>query len=210
MRREAVDGRAACANVIAFHTGTGHRRHATRHYGYDLWLPNAMNLYAARNFPGGRAEGSEQMAHVRCPPYFCAAAWNLCRRGILRPGVYALGGWRAPFASYGGCGTSRRRKAISSATTTTCCGSWTISPAAWADCLSAKPMRTTAPRGRPVGAKDSYKRAPYHKRKDTNLPARTQVTRPDQGVSILPSLVRRLGRGDLQEAGRPNHVKLKE
>jgi DDE superfamily endonuclease len=32
---------------------------------------------------------------------------------------------------------------------------------------------TGRPRGRPPGAKDSYKRAPYRKRKDTNLPAPT-------------------------------------
>lgn len=62
-------------------TTTGHSD-----YGYDLYLPNVINHYLRTEH---RREDRPLMA--RLSPAFYAAAWDLCRRGILRPGVTAYG-----------------------------------------------------------------------------------------------------------------------
>jgi hypothetical protein len=53
-------------------------------YGYDLYLPTAY-------YTLGRKEGKDDMAMQRefreISPSLYAAAWELCRRGIIRPGI---------------------------------------------------------------------------------------------------------------------------
>jgi hypothetical protein len=55
-------------------------------YGYDIYLPNIMKEYL-------RSKSIDPDELERQPsvfsPSFYAAAWELCRRGILRPGITA-------------------------------------------------------------------------------------------------------------------------
>lgn len=55
------------------------------HYGYDLYLPSVMSRYVrgVLRIP----EHDEYGPLVTVSPSFYAAAWELCRRGILRPGI---------------------------------------------------------------------------------------------------------------------------
>ncbi len=48
-------------------------------YGYDIYLPTLVTNYLSR-------QGS-QKRFDELSPIFYAAAWELCRRGIIRPGV---------------------------------------------------------------------------------------------------------------------------
>ena len=56
------------------------------HYGYDVYLPNLIRWhYRNQNKPYGQ---SEEHKHLKTLfPVFADAAWELCRRGVLRPGV---------------------------------------------------------------------------------------------------------------------------
>jgi hypothetical protein len=60
-------------------------------YGYGVYLPRIIDAYLTETNPGhGRSfYGGKESDAVS--PYFLAAAWDLCRRGILRPGVKTLG-----------------------------------------------------------------------------------------------------------------------
>lgn len=58
-------------------------------YGYDLYLPHAITAYFRKNHI---EENKAQGFMAEFMPYFYAAAWDLCRRGILRPGVNHYGG----------------------------------------------------------------------------------------------------------------------
>ena len=49
-------------------------------YGYGVYLPNIVRAFAPQ-----LSEGSPQQAALSRP--FLDAAWELCRRGIIRPGV---------------------------------------------------------------------------------------------------------------------------
>jgi hypothetical protein len=54
-------------------------------YGYDVYLPSLLRPYLASKgfpYPGGQ---EEELGRIM--PMLYAAAWNLCRRGILRPGI---------------------------------------------------------------------------------------------------------------------------
>jgi len=53
-------------------------------YGYDIYLPNIMMSYA--QIKTGDCNYTDQYL-PQLSPYFYSAAWDLCRRGILRPGV---------------------------------------------------------------------------------------------------------------------------
>lgn len=58
-------------------------------YGYDFYIPNVMHdhLATAHQIPFHEAE-----SHFRSlSPHFYAAAWELCRRGVLRPGISEYG-----------------------------------------------------------------------------------------------------------------------
>ncbi len=52
-------------------------------YGYDIYLPALVNVYLRRQ---NRAETFKELSSM-----FYAAAWELCRRGIIRPGVKQYG-----------------------------------------------------------------------------------------------------------------------
>lgn len=56
------------------------------HYGYDLYIPTLIRWYYQRN-PVSRSSFTENQALTELFPAFADAAWELCRRGILRPGV---------------------------------------------------------------------------------------------------------------------------
>jgi hypothetical protein len=57
-------------------------------YGYDFFLPHAIITYFRKN------NIAENIAHgflEKSMPFLYTAAWELCRRGILRPGVNKYG-----------------------------------------------------------------------------------------------------------------------
>ena len=55
-------------------------------YGYDVYIPDVMYEYLRRKFnvPSHDEAGRH---YGRLSAWFYAAAWEMCRRGILRPGV---------------------------------------------------------------------------------------------------------------------------
>jgi hypothetical protein len=89
----------------------GERYHTTGYsdYGYDLYLPNLMREFATFE-EGNGARSTESLGRVeqrirQISPTFFAAAWELCRRGIIRPGIQALGA-QSTDAGSAGCGYS--------------------------------------------------------------------------------------------------------
>lgn len=63
-------------------------------YGYELYIPEVIRSYVRDANP--KAQGLDLDAEIHkkrneLAPPFLAAAWELCRRGILRRGVYGLG-----------------------------------------------------------------------------------------------------------------------
>lgn len=78
-------------------------------YGYDLWAPSVANAWAAQ-VCGTDTFRRENIAR-RASPVFFEAAWELCRRGLIRPGIRETGAQ----AVAGGCGyslTLRGREAL--------------------------------------------------------------------------------------------------
>jgi hypothetical protein len=78
-------------------------------YGYDLYLPNLMREYAtaeldqaARNAQG---QAAIELRIRELSPHFFAGAWELCRRGIIRPGIRTLAA-QSTEAGSAGCGYS--------------------------------------------------------------------------------------------------------
>lgn len=57
------------------------------HYGYELYLPHVVG-----DFIGAAFWDDERTKVKELSPYFYSAAWELCRRGILRPGIQQFGG----------------------------------------------------------------------------------------------------------------------
>jgi len=58
-------------------------------YGYDIYLPNVIRSYLRKQGIDAEREGYEKKLELS--RYFYAAAWELCRRGIIRPGVNVMG-----------------------------------------------------------------------------------------------------------------------
>jgi hypothetical protein len=58
-------------------------------YGYDLYLPNIVLHYLMSVAKRGHAEAQRDQRSAS--PAFLTAAWELARRGVLRPGVKAMG-----------------------------------------------------------------------------------------------------------------------
>jgi len=59
-------------------------------YGYDVYIPNVIRAYLSKKgIDADRSDGSSQLKELS--PDFYAAAWELCRRGIIRPGVRIFG-----------------------------------------------------------------------------------------------------------------------
>jgi len=55
-------------------------------YGYDVYLPNLVRIHLRKN----RVEQDQAERQLRAMmPALYAAAWELCRRGILRPGIHS-------------------------------------------------------------------------------------------------------------------------
>jgi hypothetical protein len=71
-------------------------------YGYDVYVPNLTILYIAEmeqpHEHHTRIEGEPRARELF--PIFSDAAWDLCRRGILRPGVNRIGGQDAGGGGY--------------------------------------------------------------------------------------------------------------
>lgn len=58
-------------------------------YGYDIYLPNLVRTYVR-----SQEAVEERLVERRArelSPHFYAAAWELCRRGIIRPGIRVMG-----------------------------------------------------------------------------------------------------------------------
>lgn len=65
-------------------------------YGYDVYLPNVMRDYLVQN------GGDWRDVDIRpVSADFYAAGWELCRRGILRPGIRTFGVQSTPDGSAG-------------------------------------------------------------------------------------------------------------
>lgn len=74
----------------------------TKAYGYDLWLSNVTDRYAQQEVSrqggqsgllGGRPASTLyewQPVSAEVSPAFMDAAWQLCRLGVLRPGIREL------------------------------------------------------------------------------------------------------------------------
>ncbi len=62
------------------------------HYGYDLYLPNVMRKWCRENsgLLGGQSHDEERFL-PDISPYFYDASWELCRMGVLRPGIQYYG-----------------------------------------------------------------------------------------------------------------------
>ena len=78
-------------------------------YGYDLYLPNLMREFATAE-AGQTAKTASGQDNIelrirQLSPSFFAAAWELCRRGILRPGIRTLEA-QSTDAGSAGCGYS--------------------------------------------------------------------------------------------------------
>ena len=56
-------------------------------YGYGLYLPKVMRSYIAQHERDSGSRDDRDLEAIS--PAFYAAAWSLCRRGILRPGIRA-------------------------------------------------------------------------------------------------------------------------
>jgi len=60
-------------------------------YGYDVYIPNVLRGLLQMNKPGFINNDDVERAGAAESAFFYAAAWELCRRGILRPGVKRMG-----------------------------------------------------------------------------------------------------------------------
>lgn len=60
-------------------------------YGYDVYMFNVMVTYLEKTEGGQRLGGVGDPRIQEISPYFYAAAWELCRRGILRPRIKRSG-----------------------------------------------------------------------------------------------------------------------
>ena len=88
------------------------REEAGKDYGYDLYLPTLIRHYLTK-FGGVRWDQAE-LPMRELSPVFYAAAWELCRRGILRPGVTRMDAQATSDSSAGNgyclCNVRRRRR----------------------------------------------------------------------------------------------------
>ena len=68
-------------------------------YGYDFYLPGIIQSYVEKN--EGLEHHEAQRRSIEISPHFYSAAWELCRRGIIRPGVRIMGEQSTPDGSAG-------------------------------------------------------------------------------------------------------------
>lgn len=76
-------------HIIVRHLRDGRRPDDASSYGYDLYIPAVIYRYL-RSDMGVLQPYNTQLVE-ELSPHFYAAAWELCRRGIVRPGVRAHG-----------------------------------------------------------------------------------------------------------------------
>jgi hypothetical protein len=67
-------------------------------YGYGVYLPALVRTHLARQ---GIQHGDQENRLREMMPMLYAAAWDLCRRGVLRPGVRAFGEQATPDGASG-------------------------------------------------------------------------------------------------------------
>jgi hypothetical protein len=60
-------------------------------YGYDLYIPNVIDAFIREKNPKNTNHQWNSQEARDLSPVFYAAAWDLCRRGIIRPGVRIMG-----------------------------------------------------------------------------------------------------------------------
>lgn len=75
-------------------------------FGYEIYLPNVLDAFLreVRGTPGHGSLGRSTEAEAMSPVFF-EAAWELCRRGIIRPGLSRIGGQSTDLGK-DGCGYS--------------------------------------------------------------------------------------------------------
>lgn len=73
---------------------------AFSHYGYDMWVPSVVTEWVEQS--RGLRGHEREMAARQDSAIFLEAAWEICRRGIIRPGIRQTG----EQAVAGGCGYS--------------------------------------------------------------------------------------------------------
>ena len=85
-------------------------------YGYEVYVPNFIATYLSEveRPPGHESTWREGPRARELMSVFSEAAWHLCRRGILRPGVRALGGQGDGGTGHGYTVTSQGRAWIES------------------------------------------------------------------------------------------------
>ena len=73
--------------IISLLRNPDHKRAVS--YGYDIYLPTLVYIYL-----NDQAQGrvNAEVEFTKLSPIIYAAAWELCRRGIIRPGVNKHGG----------------------------------------------------------------------------------------------------------------------
>ncbi len=69
-------------------------------YGYEIYMTNAIRSYL-RSVEINPDDRAAQRQVEELSPYFYDAAWELCRRGIIRPGLKKMGGQATPDGSGG-------------------------------------------------------------------------------------------------------------
>ena len=60
-------------------------------FGYDIYISNVIRAYFINELGDQQASHTFSQKMEQDSPYFLSAAWELCRRGILRPGVHTIG-----------------------------------------------------------------------------------------------------------------------
>jgi hypothetical protein len=73
-------------------------------YGYDIYLPNVIYWHLSNRNPS-MPSNEDSLDLEKLYPIFVDAAWGLCRRGIIRPGVKKYGA-QATEKGAGGSGYS--------------------------------------------------------------------------------------------------------
>lgn len=68
-------------------------------YGYEIYLPNLIRLHLEKEFQVQHHEAESFVELLS--PHFYAAGWELCRRGILRPGIVRHGKQATPDGASG-------------------------------------------------------------------------------------------------------------
>jgi len=59
-------------------------------YGYELYVPKVLAAYCHVTYRRDPSFSADEMVARALAPPFLDAAWELCRRGILRPGIKTL------------------------------------------------------------------------------------------------------------------------